>query len=68
VLGHALYMKAIHGGKTKNDKIAVRITIASHLRRPARAGLLGQRAESRDSRNKHCGVGLARFLCRTIME
>ena len=21
VLGHALYMKAIHGGKTKNDKI-----------------------------------------------
>lgn len=22
VLGHALYMKAIHGGKAKNDKIA----------------------------------------------
>ena len=21
ILGHALYMKAIHGGKTKNDKI-----------------------------------------------
>jgi hypothetical protein len=21
VLGHALYMKAIHGGKTKNNKI-----------------------------------------------
>ena len=21
VLGHALYMRAIHGGKTKNDKI-----------------------------------------------
>ena len=21
MLGHALYMKAIHGGKTKNDKI-----------------------------------------------
>jgi hypothetical protein len=21
VLGHALYMKAIHGGKAKNDKI-----------------------------------------------
>jgi hypothetical protein len=21
VLGHALYMKAIHGGKTKNDRV-----------------------------------------------
>jgi hypothetical protein len=31
VLGHALYMKAIHGGKTKNDKIDFR-KIAGLLR------------------------------------
>ena len=31
VLGHALYMKAIHGGKTKNDKIDSK-KIASLLR------------------------------------
>jgi transposase len=31
VLGHALYMKAIHGGKTKNDKIDSR-KIAGLLR------------------------------------
>jgi hypothetical protein len=29
VLGHALYMKAIHGGKAKNDKIA-HFTHAGH--------------------------------------
>src|SRR5262249_52955790 len=31
VLGHALYMKAIHGGKTKNDRLDA-LTIASLLR------------------------------------
>src|SRR5437773_5471200 len=35
VLGHALYMKAIHGGKAKNDKIAAH-KIAALLR----AGML----------------------------
>ena len=32
VLGHALYMKSIHGGKTKNDKTVDSVT-------PGRAGL-----------------------------
>jgi hypothetical protein len=31
ILGHALYMKAIHGGKTKNDKVDS-FKIASLLR------------------------------------
>ncbi|MBN1471992.1 MAG: hypothetical protein JW925_09435, partial [Syntrophaceae bacterium] len=31
ILGHALYMKAIHGGKTKNDKIDL-FKIASLIR------------------------------------
>ncbi len=26
LLGHALYMKAIHGGKAKNDRIDARVT------------------------------------------
>ena len=39
VLGHALYMKAIHGGKTKNDKIdSQKIALAS-ARRDATHGL-----------------------------
>jgi transposase len=37
VLGHALYMKAIHGGKAKNDKID-----AHKIAVPLRGGMLPQ--------------------------
>ena len=49
VLGHALAMKAIHGGKAKNDKIDSH-KIASLLRgRPAAAGLRLSRRHAGDA-------------------
>ena len=41
VLGHALYMKAIHGGKAKNDRIVAPLRLVDplgHLPRTHRAG------------------------------
>jgi hypothetical protein len=42
MLGHALYMKAIHGGKTKNDRIDSRKSaglLRSHTRSIGSASL-----------------------------
>jgi hypothetical protein len=50
VLGHVLYMKAIHGGKAKNDKIdANKIALLLRGGWCSKAGhLLGARANGRD--------------------
>jgi hypothetical protein len=39
LLGHALYMKAIHGGKTKNDKIDSKKVASLPARQGASGGL-----------------------------
>ena len=49
VLGHALYMKAIHGGKAKNDKIDAH-KIAVLLRRHAPHGLCLPARDASDPR------------------
>ena len=50
VLGHALAMKAIHGGKAKNDKIDSH-KIASLFTRGAAAAVLGLSAAMRSTRD-----------------
>ena len=49
VLGHALYMKAIHGGKAKNDKIDSQKIAPAAARRYAPAGLCLSRQDARHS-------------------
>jgi hypothetical protein len=64
VLGHALYMKAIHGGKAKNDKID-----SQKIAAPPRGGMLPKAyvypAEMRATRSgcSRDGDGHTRYAC-----
>ena len=49
VLGHALYMKAIHGGKTKNDKIDAHKIATLLARRHPGPGLRLSQGHARDA-------------------
>ena len=62
VLGHALYMKAIHGGKAKNDKIdAQKIAVLWRGgRMPQASGYPAERRATRDVLRRRCHLARKR--------